>query len=306
MVGIRLQHAFDFRKLIIGGGRIPVSEEALQKQKDAIKWLVENKLPQLNAAALQRQTSRVMEWVIDNYDSFYDREAAKLKLKGRDGVYNALHMSAGDIVNENCSSLDEFFYALEYLVVYKLSQSDTERLGSTMNLTKTKLRKHLGTRTFQRLVFLKFNLPHLHEVVDFDKYIVHWRANKKRSASSCPSHEANRGSVIRRHLGESTNTIFGGKYTGTFGDGGESDSETDDEKDAANGDAPPGSETDTDDDDEEEVETAVRRGVPKRKRAVFKKNYFVAHISLSCILLPVETGEFYVYNIYLNRNNFKT
>ena len=36
----------------------------------------------------------------------------------------------------------------------------------------------LPTGTFQRLVFLKFNLPHLHEVVDFDKYIVHWRASR--------------------------------------------------------------------------------------------------------------------------------
>ena len=39
-----------------------------------------------------------------------------------------------------------------------------------MNLTKTKNRKHLGSRTFRRLVFLAFNLPFLSEI-EVGRYI---------------------------------------------------------------------------------------------------------------------------------------
>ena len=45
---------------------------------------------------------------------------------------------------------------------YKVSQSDTERIGSDMNLTKTDPRKHPGDLTYRALVFVAFNMPPAH------------------------------------------------------------------------------------------------------------------------------------------------
>ena len=45
-----------------------------------------------------------------------------------------------------------------------VTQCDTERVGSVMNLVKTKKRTNLGHYTFAALVFLAFNLPWLHEM----------------------------------------------------------------------------------------------------------------------------------------------
>ena len=92
-----------------------------------------------------------------------------------------------------------------------------------MNLTKTKNRKHLGSRTFCRLVFLAFNLPFLSEI-DVGRYIEQWQRD---GHSMQPLDGANRGSVIDRHLQASKHTIFGGKFTGEDKPG-EHDSDTDD------------------------------------------------------------------------------
>ena len=51
---------------------------------------------------------------------------------------------------------------VDYMVSYKVSQSDTERIGSDMNLAKTDLRKNLGDLTYRALVFVAFNMPPAH------------------------------------------------------------------------------------------------------------------------------------------------
>ncbi len=50
------------------------------------------------------------------------------------------------------------------MIAYDAKVADVERVGSHMQLFKTKLRTNLADQTFKSLVFLSFNLPHLHEI----------------------------------------------------------------------------------------------------------------------------------------------
>ena len=72
-------------------------------------------------------------------------------------------------------------------------------------------------------MFLAFNLPFLSEI-EVGRYIEQWQHD---GHSMQPLDDANRGSVIDRHLEMSKHTIFGGKFTGEDKSG-EHDSDTDD------------------------------------------------------------------------------
>ena len=52
---------------------------------------------------------------------------------------------------------------------------ECERLGRTMNLTKSKDRTKLGDTTFQNLCFVKSTMPSL-EAIDYPRLIAAWYA----------------------------------------------------------------------------------------------------------------------------------
>ena len=112
----------------------------------------------------------VTKWVKSNYSSFYDSKLKGLQLYGEKGIFRMLHKKRGDISN---GALESFFIMVDYMVSYKVSQSDTERIGSDMNLTKTDLRKHLGDLTYRALVFVAFNMPPAH-LLDLQPFLDAW------------------------------------------------------------------------------------------------------------------------------------
>ena len=94
---------------------------------------------------------------------------------------------------------------VDYMVSYKVSQSDTERIGSDMNLTKTDLRKHLGDLTYRALVFVAFNMPPAH-LLDLQPFLDAWaHLNHNMDVTK----KASAGDVIGRHLDEHMHTFFG-------------------------------------------------------------------------------------------------
>ena len=79
-----------------------------------------------------------------------------------------------------------------------------KRVGSHMQLVNTKLRTSLHDSTFAALVFLSFNLPHLHEI-DFDVLIAAW----KKAGHRLPINKNDAESrVLRRLKSASTSTYF--------------------------------------------------------------------------------------------------
>ena len=113
---------------------------------EACRWLANNKLDEVGADELWVQTKLVTKWVKSHYSSFYDSKLKGLQLYGENGIFHMLHKKRGDICG---GPLESFFIMVDYMVSYKVSQSDTERIGSDMNLAKADPRKNLGDLTYR-------------------------------------------------------------------------------------------------------------------------------------------------------------
>ena len=81
----------------------------------------------------------------------------------------------------------------EYCITYRDKSVDAERIGSYMNLTKSRLRQALGDESFCALVFLSFNSPALSQV-DLDRILERW----EKDDHTLGAKKANRGDVITR------------------------------------------------------------------------------------------------------------
>ena len=71
--------------------------------------------------------------------------------------------------------LREYLHIADYMIAYDAKAADVERVGSHMQLIKTKLRTRLADLTFKALLFLSFNLPLLHDI-DIDLLVEAWKA----------------------------------------------------------------------------------------------------------------------------------
>ena len=135
-----------------------------------VRTLLEFPLLSFDADELWVQTKLVTKWVKSHYSSFYDSKSKGLQLYGENGIFHMLHKKRGDICG---GPLESFFIMVDYMVSYKVSQSDMERIGSDMNLTKTDLRKNLGDLTYRALVFVAFNMPPAH-LLDMQPFLDAW------------------------------------------------------------------------------------------------------------------------------------
>ena len=79
-----------------------------------------------------------------------------------------------------------FCHALEYMIVYTCTQSDTERSGKKVGEILTTNRSLLKDVEVEKLLFLEENLPFLHEI-DFDKLVdryITWSTTEGRRLQS--------------------------------------------------------------------------------------------------------------------------
>ena len=71
------------------------------------------------------------------------------------------------------------------MIAFRFNQSDTERVGRTMTLTKPAckpaLRSSLGPDHFKQACWMAFNSPGFHEV-DIQTFVRRWRADGNLSA----------------------------------------------------------------------------------------------------------------------------
>ena len=67
------------------------------------------------------------------------------------------------------------------MISFRFNQSDTERAGRTMTLTKPALRSSLGDEHFKQACWVAFNSPGFHEV-DVMAFVKRWKADGHLSA----------------------------------------------------------------------------------------------------------------------------
>ena len=67
------------------------------------------------------------------------------------------------------------------MISFRFNQSDTERAGRTMTLTKPALRSSLGNTHFKQAAWVAFNSPGFHEI-DIMALVKRWKADGHLSA----------------------------------------------------------------------------------------------------------------------------
>ena len=72
---------------------------------------------------------------------------------------------------------------INYTIAFQFKSVECERLGRTMNLTKSKDRISLGDKTFFNLCFAKNAMPSL-EAIDYPRLIAAWYADGHDTAVS--------------------------------------------------------------------------------------------------------------------------
>jgi hypothetical protein len=100
--------------------------------------------------------------------------------------------------------IPQYLHVADYMIAFNMKSADVERVGSHMQLIKTKFRTSLHDQTFMALVFLSFNLPFLHEI-DIGTLVAAWKAAGHRM----PIRKNDADSIVLTRLhAEATPTFF--------------------------------------------------------------------------------------------------
>ena len=75
----------------------------------------------------------------------------------------------------------QFLEVMDFMISFRFNQSDTERAGRTMTLTKPALRSSLGNVHFKQAAWVAFNSPGFHEI-DVMALVRRWKADGHLSA----------------------------------------------------------------------------------------------------------------------------
>ena len=74
-----------------------------------------------------------------------------------------------------------FLELLDFMISFRFNQSDTERAGHTMTLTKPAVRSSLGDEHFKQACWVAFNSPGFHQL-DVMAFVRRWMADGHLSA----------------------------------------------------------------------------------------------------------------------------
>ena len=186
----------------------------------SLDWLVERKLPHLDAADLVRaEALRVRHFVREYRSEWFVKRPVygedgtlvgsepRLALVGETSIARTLFTEPERVPG---GVPRQFLQLLDYLIAYasrtapsptappstplsppradadrsrryRFTQADCERVGRAMTLTKTKLRTSLGDEHFKECVWVAYNSPGIHEV-DLQAFVQRWRLDGHLSA----------------------------------------------------------------------------------------------------------------------------
>ena len=207
---LHLRSACDFR-------RMPWHDNSqlLSWSDDSVRWLVENKFPELDVAIVQAEALKVRLWLREHKDQFYvdapvhddhgdpikNQTKKVLAICGIGSINHTLFTRYNELFP---SGIQSYLVIADYGISFMFSSCSTERIGRNMTLTKPPERSSLLDDNFKKLVWLSYNSPPIHQV-DFTKYVRIWEGGKHQLAlfkeGGCPQ-------VLGRKLSERKHTIL--------------------------------------------------------------------------------------------------
>ena len=101
-----------------------------------------------------------------------------------------------------------FLVLMDYMIAFRYNQSDCERVGRSMTLTKTILRTSLGDLHFKQSVWIAHNSPGFHEV-DLKAFVRRWMNDGHRSAVMKDDGAARAREVLERKRAEHKPSFLG-------------------------------------------------------------------------------------------------
>ena len=204
---LKLRDVFDFNRMELGLDSANAFENLKTHGDDAIDWLIEKKFPMLDPAVVKADAAAVRLWAKKEYKRFFDEDEAqptwsakrraqhvpkpRMRIAGSDSIMEAL-FTTPMLVGRDIS---QYLHIADYMLAYDISSADVERVGSYMQLVKSKLRTSLEDSTFACGVFLAYNLPYLHEI-DLDVLVEAWR----KSGHKLPINKNEAESLVLRRL----------------------------------------------------------------------------------------------------------
>lgn len=156
----------------------------------SLDWLVERKLPHLDADLVRAEALRVRHFVREYRSEWFVKRPVygedgtlvgsepRLALVGETSIARTLFTEPERVPG---GVPRQFLQLLDYLIAYRFTQADCERVGRAMTLTKTKLRTSLGDEHFKECVWVAYNSPGIHEV-DLQAFVQRWRLDGHLSA----------------------------------------------------------------------------------------------------------------------------
>ena len=137
-------------------------------------------------------------------------KGVELRIAGPGSVMEALFTQPG-ISGGLC--ITNYLHVADYMISFCWQSCCGERVGSHINVVKSKGRSTLGDVNFDNAVFNTFNMPPLHHI-DYGAFVRAWkkegtqRMGTLKGASSTTGDDdgADRSEVIRRHLSAGAGT----------------------------------------------------------------------------------------------------
>eukprot|EP00966_Prymnesium_polylepis_P094155 2179265-Prymnesium_polylepis.1 len=139
---------------------------------DSLNWLVANVLTHLNAEVLKAEALRTRLFVCEHKSQWMLEHKVvgengkvmgserRLTLTGEESIAHTLFSEPGRISGGVPS---QFLELLDFMISFRFTQCDTERLGRTMTLTKPALRSSLGDLPFKQVCWVAFTSPGFHD-----------------------------------------------------------------------------------------------------------------------------------------------
>ncbi|KAJ1630298.1 hypothetical protein T492DRAFT_906917 [Pavlovales sp. CCMP2436] len=107
------------------------------------------------------------------------RTVKRLALVGETSIAHTLSTQPERVAGSNIPN--QILELMDYMIAYRYNQSDTERAGRKMTLSKTLMRSSLADKTFAMLVRVFFNSPPAHQL-DMSLFVREWKVNGHKGA----------------------------------------------------------------------------------------------------------------------------
>ena len=207
-VVFKFRDCFDFRRMVVECVPKEGEDDPILTWGDqSLQYIVQHKLPHLDADLVLAQAVAVRSYVREHRDQYMvdvtdENKAVVGKKLDLAAVYENLFT---ENVLEPALPPRSYLTVLDYSIAYRFTQCDTERLGRVMNLTKTAARSTLGDVNFPASVYVTYNSPPIGKI-NFKRLVKRFQQKHRLAVMADGGSRARQ--VIDRHSAMHKNTFL--------------------------------------------------------------------------------------------------